>query len=428
MTGERDIRSEDRQLLLDAVCVAGETLVITYTGSDEHTGHPRPPAVPLAELLDALDQTTETPVRQRIVTHHPLQPFDRKNVTPGALGLPGQPFTFDPTALAAAEAAAGKRTEPPEFFTTALPPPAGDIELANLLAFFKHPVNGFFRTLDYTLPWDVDRVEDAMPVEIDNLEQWIVGDRMLHDMLRGMHPEAAAHAEWRRGTLPPGRIGMRVACGIRDSARQLAEAALQHRQVDPTAYDVDIDLGGGRRLTGTVSPVFGERTVSVTYSRLAATHVLQAWIALVALAAQQPETEWTALCIGRGKSRNRIATRLFQSPRKPLDVLKDLVALYDTGRREPLPLPLKTSCAWAEARRDDDDPIEAAQDKWKTTTFHAGENDEAAHSRVWGRNAPLEKLLGAPRPGEEVSGEDTRLGALAMRLWLPLLTDERSAW
>ena len=62
-----------------------------------------------------------------------------------------------------------------------------------------------------------------MPVEIDALEQWIVGDRMLHDMLRGMHPEAAAHAEWRRGTLPPGRIGMRVACDIRDSARQLAD-------------------------------------------------------------------------------------------------------------------------------------------------------------------------------------------------------------
>jgi len=428
MTGERDIRSEDRQLLLDAVCAAGETLVITYTGSDEHTGHPRPPAVPLAELLDALDQTTESPVRQRIVTHHPLQPFDRKNVTPGALGVPGKPFTFDPTALAAAEAAAGKRTEPPEFFTTPLPPPAGDIELANLLAFFKHPVKGFFKALDYTLPWDVDSVEDAMPVEIDNLEQWIVGDRMLHDMLRGMHPEAAAHAEWRRGTLPPGRIGMRVACDIRDSARQLAEAALEHRQVDPAAYDVDVDLGGGRRLTGTVSPVFGARTVSVTYSKLAATHVLHAWIALVALAAQQPKTEWTALCIGRGKSRNRIATRLFQAPRKPLDVLKDLVALYDTGRREPLTLPLKTSCAWAEARRDDDDPVEAAQDKWKTSSFHAGENDEPAHCKVWGRNAPLEKLLGEPRPGEEVSGEDTRLGALAMRLWLPLLTDERSAW
>ena len=36
--GDRDPRSEDRQLLLDAVCAAGEHLVVTYTGADERTG------------------------------------------------------------------------------------------------------------------------------------------------------------------------------------------------------------------------------------------------------------------------------------------------------------------------------------------------------------------------------------------------------
>lgn len=94
MTGERDIRSEDRQLLLDAVLAATEKLVITYTGADEISGHRRPPAVPLAEVLDALDQTTGAPVRSRILVTHPLQPFDIRNVTPGALGF--HPFTFDP--------------------------------------------------------------------------------------------------------------------------------------------------------------------------------------------------------------------------------------------------------------------------------------------------------------------------------------------
>ena len=63
MTGERDIRSEDRQLLLDAICAAAEKLVITYTGANEHTGAPRPPAVPLMEVLDALDSTTTATVR-----------------------------------------------------------------------------------------------------------------------------------------------------------------------------------------------------------------------------------------------------------------------------------------------------------------------------------------------------------------------------
>ena len=54
-TGERDPRSEDRQLMLDAIIAATEHLVVTYTGANETTGQPRPPAVPLGELLDTLD-------------------------------------------------------------------------------------------------------------------------------------------------------------------------------------------------------------------------------------------------------------------------------------------------------------------------------------------------------------------------------------
>ena len=70
--GERDPRSEDRQLFLDAICAAEDHLVITYTGADERTGAPVPPAVPLGELLDALDRTASVPdgrgPRRR---HHP---------------------------------------------------------------------------------------------------------------------------------------------------------------------------------------------------------------------------------------------------------------------------------------------------------------------------------------------------------------------
>src|SRR3954470_14887583 len=375
MTGERDIRSEDRQLLLDAIGAATEKLVITYTGANEFSGQDRPPAVPLAELLDTLDMTTTEKVRGRIVVKHPLQPFDIRNVIPGKL-IPDQSFTFDPTVLRAARASTSERTAQPPFISGPLPPVAADdVVLDDLVAFFRGPVKGFFRALDFTLPWDVDGVEDAMPVDINALEEWSVGDRMLHDMLRGMTPDEARQAEWRRGTLPPGQLGWRKATEIKDQSALLAAAALRYRCADPQAYDVDIDLGAGRRLTGTVSPVFDDRLVSVTYSKLDGKHLLESWIPLLALLARDPTVDWYAVCIGRAK---KGATPREDGLGRPdvdaTEVLRELVAVYDAGRREPIPLPIKTSYAWAVARHTGDVPEQAARYRWKSSERYPAED------------------------------------------------------
>ncbi|BBY17662.1 exodeoxyribonuclease V subunit gamma [Mycolicibacterium litorale] len=424
MTGERDIRSEDRQLLLDAIGAATEKLVVTYTGANEYSGHRRPPAVPLVELLDALDVTTEAPVRDRIVVEHPLQPFDIRNVTPGALGVPDEPFTFDSTALTAATVAAGDRAERPGLLARPLPPPPqDDVALDDLIAFFKDPVKGFFRALDFTLPWDVDAVEDAMPVEIDALAEWQIGERMLDDMLRGLNPEQAQQAEWRRGSLPPGRLGWRKAQELRDQAAALATAAHRHRAQPPQAYDVDVHVGNSRRVTGTVPKVYGDRTVTVTYSKLDGRHLLASWIQLAALTAARPSPNWAAVCIGRGR-RGGTRERMLGAPADAVGVLRDLVSMYDAGRREPIPLPPKTSYAWAEARHHRGEPMREARFKWNTGKF-PGENEQPAHAHVWGVRSSVEVLLAPVRPGEECEGENTRLGAYAARLWLPMLAAEK---
>lgn len=408
MTGERDIRSEDRQLLLDAIGAATEKLVITYTGANEYSGQERPPAVPLAELLDTLDATTEAKVRDTIVVKHPLQPFDTRNVIPGEL-IPGEPFTFDTTVLHAAQARSGERAERPPFISGLLPaPPTDDVVLADLAAFFRDPVKGFYRALDFTLPWEVDGVEDAMPVDINALEEWTVGDRMLDDMLHGMEPAEARDAEWRRGTLPPGRLGWRKATDICEQSALLADAARGYRTPDADAVDVDIDLGG-RRLTGTVSPVFGDRLVSVTYSKLDGRHLLQSWIPLLALLAHDPSRDWAAVCIGRAKRGTTPQQDTLRRPAVPaVELLADLVAMYDEGRRRPLPLPVKTSYAWAYARHTHGDPQRAALWKWKSERY-PGEDAEPAHVRTWGHSAWLKVLI------------DDGLDHYSGRLWLPML-------
>jgi exodeoxyribonuclease V gamma subunit len=424
VTGERDTRSEDRQLLLDAVGAATEKLVITYTGANAHSGQPRPPAVPLGELLDAMDATTPESVRERIVVHHPLQPFDIRNVMPGEL-VPDVPFTFDTTVLKAARASTRKRSEQPKFISGPLPAqPHEDVALADLIGYFRDPVKGFFRALEYTLPWDVDGVSDEISVDIDALEQWAVGDRMLNDMLRGMTPDDARQAEWRRGTLPPGQLGWRKAGELREQSTLLATTALGYRKADADAYDVDIDLAAGRRLTGTVSPVFGENLVSVTYSKLDGKHLLASWIPLLALYAHRPDRDWSAICIGRAKRSNTPNERALARPQdSAVDLLRDLVSIYDAGRREPLPLPIKTSYAWASARFEGDDPEGAAKFRWQSNKY-PGEDQDPAQVRAWGPNAWLKTLMQPLRPGEEVDGETHRLGAYSARLWLPMLRAE----
>ena len=315
---------------------------------------------------------------------------------------------------------------PRPFLSGALPePPLGDVSLDDLLEFFKDPVKGFFRELDYTLPWEVEAIDDAMPVEIDALQEWAVGDRLLNDLMRGVDLEVATSAEWRRGTLPPGRLGWRKARAISDCSADLARAALGPRGTHRAmGHDIDVDLGD-RRVTGTVAPVYGDRTVSVTYSRLAAKQLLQSWISLVALGAQRPEREWEAYCVGRA-GKDEIQVRMFRPPGDATAVLRDIVAIFDAGRREPLPLPLKTSCAWAQKRHEGRDPNWYANSKWTSprgTTY--GEDAAPAHVELWGREAPLTRLLAdKPRPGEEVDGEDSRFGALAARLWLPMFAAE----
>jgi exodeoxyribonuclease V gamma subunit len=381
--------------------------------------------VPLAELLDTLDQTASAPVRDRVLTEHPLQPFDIRNVIPGEL-VPNVPFSFDPTALRAAQASAGDRSEQPLFISGPLPsPPADDVILADLIAFFKDPVKGFFRALEFTLPRDVDGVQDAMPVDLDNLEEWSVGDRILGDVLRGMTAEQARQAEWRRGTLPPGHLGWRKATEIRDQANLLATEAQHYRTTDSKPHDVDIELGGGRRLSGTVPAVYGHRLVSVTYSKLDGKHLLASWIPLLALFARDSAQDWSAACIGRPK---RGTTPRVEEIGRPdgdaVEVLRELVAIYDAGRREPLPLPVKTSYAWAVARHAGDDPLNAAEYRWKTGLY-PGEDQSPAHVRAWGNHAQLADLMSPLRAGEEFDSEDNRLGAYACRLWLPMLRAER---
>ncbi|HET8603746.1 MAG TPA: exodeoxyribonuclease V subunit gamma [Marmoricola sp.] len=416
MTGERDVRSEDRQLLLDAVMAATERLVVSYSGASEHTGQERPPAVPVGELLDALDRTAATPVRSQVLVRHPLQPFDVRNLTPGQLGTPG-PFSFDQAALQGALAARAERATP-TLLTGELPPPegaGGDLTLEELTAFFRNPARAFLRRLDVALPTDVDEVRDAIPIELDGLESWAVGDRVVAALLDGADADAVCTAELLRGELPPGDLGPTALRDILETAQVLLDRSASLRQGDAETPEVLLDLGDGRRLTGSVDRLYaGHQLVRLTWSRLAAKHALAAWLDLLALQAARPETELTAHVVGKA-GKGQVAHAVLG----PVDAgfahahLRTLVELRDVGLCRPLPLPVATGRAWALGREQSTRKATwLARDRWKPRNF-PGESEDAAFCRVLGQGVEIATL--------EAQG----LGELATRVWSPLRQHER---
>jgi exodeoxyribonuclease V gamma subunit len=435
--GDQDGRSEDRQLLLDALGAATDAFLVTYSGRDERTNEVRPPAVPLGELLDAIDATVRLSdggaARDAVVIHHPLQPFDARNFTAGAL-VPGRPWGFDRVALDGARAAAGRRTPAPPLLAGPLPPVRAEVvELDDLVRFVQHPVRAFLRQrLGLAGRADDDEPADGLPVELDALARWGVGQRVLEALRAGADPATCRAAELARGLVPPGALGIRVVDGVLPTAAAIAAVATAavDQGFDASSIQVDVTVAG-TALVGTVPDVVGDVVRSVTFSRVAPRHRLASWVRLLAATASHPGRPLRAVTVGRGP-RGTVAEVTVPAPGadRAVTVLEALVDLHRRGLCEPLPLFGETSAAWAAARCRDRPAGAAARRQWESTWDWEREDRDPEHVLVHGGPLPWAAVLALPvAPGESGPGwaadEATRFGRLARRLWDDLLAIEQ---
>jgi exodeoxyribonuclease V gamma subunit len=431
--GDHDVRSEDRQLLLDAIMSARERFVVIFAGSDPRSGAEIPPAVPIGELLDALDVTARTEdgtaIRTKIIQRHPLQPFDASNFAPGGLGSRDR-FSFDRANLRALRAASRERRPAVPVFgreplsdwplsDRPLPDRADEelVSLHDLIRFFSHPIRALmYDRAGLAIIRPDESPDEQIPVSLTGLDAWSIGDRLLRLRIAGHEPEALTAAEWRRGYLPPRGLGQRAIRQITDQVEQLVQTAQPFLTDQPAPYEVQAGVGVVR-LTGTVSGVMGDSVVQVSYSKLAAKHRLQAWLRLLALTVTEPGRTWKAVTIGRlgcsqlGPVEATWATR----------VLADLIDLRRTGLREPIPFSPKTSAEYAALRYRDRPPHLYRR---QLERLWAEDLDEA-YERFFGSS--FDAILAQPSIFTEVRGglaEPSRFGTLARRVFQPLLAVE----
>ncbi|WP_374999433.1 exodeoxyribonuclease V subunit gamma [Aeromicrobium sp. CTD01-1L150] len=416
LAGERDAASEDRQLFLDALMSATEHLVITYTGASEHTGRPLPAATPVGEMLDQLERSVRGDVRAHVITRHPLQAFDARSFTPGAL-VPERPFSFDVAALAGARATVRPAVPQPGFLPQRLEPHSDTVvTLDDLRSFLRHPVRFFVQgRLDVRLPYESDPQDEGIPLALDHLQQWQLHQRILASVLAGVTGPQAEADERRRGLLPPGVLADGALASSRELVGRLFEVAAPLRTGTAASIDVDVTLPDGRRVVGTVGDVHPGVLVAVTPSTLKGRQLLLPWVDVLALAATgegRPARLVGRVRRGRGAAPGTVNIAAPEQ-QEAVALLAELLDLWSAGTSMALPLPVKTSQVVAEQLREHDlvTAEDAARWEWGGNRNRGidGEDVDPYHVLAFGSGCTVSDLM--------VRGMDRD----AMRLWTPLL-------
>ncbi|WP_449428017.1 exodeoxyribonuclease V subunit gamma [Rhodanobacter umsongensis] len=398
--GDRDTRSEDRYLFLEAMMSARDVLHISFVGEGVRDGKPRNPAAPLAELLQFLDEQHTIADNEHAdrpwYIRHPLQPFDARYYERDAHGQPRHDprlFSYDPAFLAAPSAA-----DVPRFLGETISTPkataTGEITLGALRRYWRDPAkDALLRGHGISLQ-ALDGIgwPDREPLEtgLDRIER--VDHRLLLETLAAGRSELPAEPPaWlaRSGMLAGGAIGAQTYAQLRDALQGLldnAQPLFAGGAAQPLAQAIDLDLGDGLRLTGVVDRVFrgadgGLLLFDAQPGRAAGLKEMLAfyidWAALRLSHADAVHGDYLEPTSGNGKARSSglLDPIRAQDAAQLRHGLRRLIDAYRSAEQQPLLFFPRTAQAYATS--EPEARLGKAAAAWAGDDFNGGERDYA---------------------------------------------------
>ena len=304
-----DPRLSDDQIFYDALMAAREKFIAVYAGFDPATTAATPMPTPLIDLMSMARLCVSDPQsgQELLHVHSPLQ---------GGTRIHTRTVPAPPQASA---------------------PLPSEVEIDDLGELYANPAAYWLRRNAGLIPSvlkESDPIATEVPMALTALDKWQIVTRMIRLLLTGKTPELITQAELRRGTLPPGQMGVAFA---QDCLRQASSIVAQAQPIlsEPLAWR-SIALGSDQApdLVGQV-PVHGTAILEMMAGRVQPRQEIAAWAKVLALQVAHPDQAWKAVLVGARGTVTLIAPEPIQA-RQHLDCLR---RTHQTGLVSALPLP-----------------------------------------------------------------------------------------
>ena len=363
--GDRQRRTDERNVFLDILLAARETLHLSHAGRSVRDNAVVPPSVLVSELLEVLLPATGAR-RGRLVVEHPLQPFAEVaflvDADPRVRSFQAEYAQALKACLAAPPPAAAPEGSDGDddddvpaaatpFLAAPLAPPESDwheVPLERLVAFFRNPCRFLVeKRLGIELRRPEDELQDDEPFVPEVFASAPLVEVLLPALLEGLSLEDARALALAGTALPAGGFGRRF---LERELNTLGEFVAQVREhsaqpaLAPHAIEIPLAIDGATwHLRAAFADLRPRGLLRHRYAKLGPLDYLGAWLPHLMLCAAGPAGV-PPITTGIGRD-----GRFFLDEcDEPLQVLESLVRLYAHGLREPLAFFPKASWAFVD--------------------------------------------------------------------------------
>ncbi len=394
--GDRDTRSDDRQLFLDTLLCAQERLILSYVGRSQKTNAALAPSVVIDELLDIVDASFTTgrldangkavPARTQVVVEHRLQPFSASYFD----GQDARLFSFSDAIVQSVRAARAKRSPAPFVGEVSVAAanesePPLEITIAELIDCWSNPARFYCqRTLALRIPRPGDGLDDVEPMEVDNLQRTVTQQRLLDAHLSG--DATAAQVQLRTlesDTLPSAALATAWFKALSDGA-----SSLLHRVGTPAFLaPLHVDLSGrGWRLTGRIDGLVAGGRLQVRAAKIKDKDRARAWVTHVVLSAVKASDVEHLVTTLIGTD----ATITIGAVERPMAVLDVLMRGVRRTLETPMPFFEHASYKYASSSKPSDAAIDDASQAYIGSDYMEGDASDEYVALCWRARSPFD--------------------------------------